>query len=271
MESSVITVENISLIINDEHILNDISFSCEENSINAFLCPNNSGKTTLIKTLSGILYSDGGKILVNNILLSKKNFYDYILNISTILEDIDNQFLCQKVEDEIRYPLINLNYDFLEINNMVNKVSDVLKISDILGKDVSRLNNIEKIKVLLAASIVHKPKVLFIDDILRFLNKKEKKEILKLFKNIINEFSITIIFTTSDINDVIGLDNIYVLNKGNIVFHDSYENIIFKDNDLSKMGFSIPIMVDLSRKLEFYNLVDKIYYDKEKVVDILWK
>ncbi len=50
----------------------------------------------------------------------------------------------------------------------------------------------------------------------------------------------------------------------------TFEEIIKSDNELSKMGIDIPLMIDLSRKLEFYNLVDKIYFDVDEVVDRLW-
>ena len=53
--------------------------------------------------------------------------------------------------------------------------------------------------------------------------------------------------------------------------HDDYGKIIINDNELSKMGFEIPLMIDLSRKLQFYNLLDGIYYDPNKVVNKLWK
>ena len=53
--------------------------------------------------------------------------------------------------------------------------------------------------------------------------------------------------------------------------NDSFDNIILNDNELSKIGIEIPLMIDLSRKLEFYGLIDKIYYDRDKVVDALWK
>ena len=81
----------------------------------------------------------------------------------------------------------------------------------------------------------------------------------------------TIVFTTSNLEDVIGLSNIYVFDKGKIVMNDSYNYILLKDNELSKMGIEIPLMIDLSRKLQFYNLIKYTYYDRDKVVDILWK
>jgi energy-coupling factor transport system ATP-binding protein len=266
----IMEVDELNLTINDKKVIDNLSFSIEEGSLNAFLCSNSSGKTTLIKTLSGIINNDSGKIVVNDIELSKKNFKDYALSISTILEDVDNSFLCNKVEDEIRYPLNNLDYDLLEINRIVENLSELLKISTILGKDISRLTQFEKVKTLIAASIAHTPKVLLVDDILRFLNEKEKKEIIKIFKSINTKLNIAIIFTTSDINDIIDLKNIYVFNNLSIAFKGTYKEVIKKDNDLTKFGFYIPTMIDLSRKLEFYNLLDEIYYDKDRLVDKLW-
>lgn len=266
----ILDVSDLALSFDDKVLIDDLSFSIEENSLNAFLCPNNSGKTTLIKTLSGLMWADSGKIVVNGTTLSMNSYNEYILSISTILDDINDQFLCSKVYDEIKYPLMNLSYDELDINSIVESVADTLKISTILGKDISRLKYYEKVKTLVAASIVHNPKVLFVDDIFRFLTAKEKKDLFKIFKSIINKYGIAIVFTTSDINDVIDVDNIYVYTS-KIVMSGSYSEIIKKDNELSKLGFSIPIMIDLSRKLEFYNLVDTIYYDMDELVNALWK
>ena len=49
------------------------------------------------------------------------------------------------------------------------------------------------------------------------------------------------------------------------------EEIIKRDNELSKLGIEIPIMIDLSLKLQFYDLLDDIYYDVEGMVNKLWK
>ena len=51
----------------------------------------------------------------------------------------------------------------------------------------------------------------------------------------------------------------------------TYKEIIMRDNELTKIGIEIPLMIDLSRKLQFYNLIDGLYYDPDKVVDKLWK
>ena len=267
----ILNVKNLSYKVDNKTIIDDINLSIEQKSLNAVLSSNNSCKTTLIKLLSGISIKETGKISVNNIDLNKTNFKKYIVNISTILSDIENGFVCDTVEEEIKNPLYNLKYLKKDINRQYNYIIDLLKIKSISNKKIKDLNYYEKIKVLLAASIVHKPKVLFIDDLLRFLNKNEKKEIIALLKTIIEDLNIAILFTTSNLSDVEGIDNIIVLKEGKIIMNDSFDNIILNDNELSKIGIEIPLMIDLSRKLEFYGLIDKIYYDRDKVVDALWK
>lgn len=268
---NIMDIFDLSIKRNEKILFSNISFSVLESSTTAILCPNNSGKTTLIRTLSGIDSHSNGKIIVNKIILNKNNFSNYILSISTILEDIDNQFVCYNVEDELRYPLENLKFSKREINKILSKIITNLKLKKLLDKKISELSYLEKIKVLIAASISHSPKIIFVDDILRFLNYYEKKDVIKIFKILNEQFNITVLFTTSDLNDVIDVDDVIVINDGKIVMHDSFYKIILRDNELSKIGFSIPIMIDLSRKLQFYNLVDNIYFDADKLVNNLWK
>ena len=112
---------------------------------------------------------------------------------------------------------------------------------------------------------------MLLDDPFRFLNLKEQKKILNILNNIKNNCNISIIFTTSQFSSIIDLDNIIVLGNGKIIMQGNYKDIIKKDNELSKLGIEIPIMIDLSLKLQFYNLLDDICYDVGGIIDKLWK
>lgn len=94
---------------------------------------------------------------------------------------------------------------------------------------------------------------------------------MNILNNIKNNYNISIVFTTSQISSIIDLENIIVLGNGKIVMQGNYNDIIKRDNELSKLGIEIPIMIDLSLKLQFYNLLDDIYYNVEGMVDKLWK
>ena len=264
-------VENLSVGYDGKYVVDDINFSLEKDSIQAILCPNNGGKSSIIKTLSGVIPHNCGKIYVNKIPLNKRNFKKYIKSIGVVFDDIEHQFLQKRVIDELRFPLVNLCYSKKDINLVVDKISNILLINNILNNDISSLSNYEKIKVLIATSIVNSPKILFLDDIFKYLSKKEKTEMFKILNAIISELHISILFTTSMIDDIVDLDNIIVVTDNKIVLNGSFKEIILQDNELTKYGFKIPIMIDLSRKLQFYNLIEDIYYDVDKVVDTLWK
>lgn len=267
--NEILKVKNISKTL-DTDLFSNLTFSFKEGTINAILMPGNSGKTTLIKTLTGIIYSDEGSIIIDSTEVRKDNLSEFIVKISTILDDISNQFICNKVIEELKFPLENLGYKDKKIDDLVEEIADLVDIKLILGKDNSRLTYIEKVKVLIGASIIHNPKILFIDDIFKLLNQKEKVEVRKIINKINKKFNTTIVLTSSDLEDVIDLKNIIVIKDKKIFLEGSFDKIVEKDNELVKMGISIPLMVDLSMKLKFYNLVDKIYYDPDKVVDTLW-
>lgn len=269
----ILEVSNLTFnygIDNNNKIIEDLTFSVDENEVVAILSPNSEGKTTLIKILSGMEKKELGKIILNDIELSNKTFNSYHTKIGTVFENIDRQFICETVKDEIIYPLYNLNFNSAHINKRVSELAEFFGINNMLKKNSSELKMIDKIKVLLASSIAHNPDLLLIDDVFKYLNDNDRKKIFKLLKEISTKMHIAVLYTTSNINDAINASNIIVMSHGKKAMEGTFEEIIKSDNELSKMGIDIPLMIDLSRKLEFYNLVDKIYFDVDAVVDRLW-
>lgn len=255
----------------DTKIVNNISLTIGEKELIAFLSPNNCGKTTLIKTLSGVIHSKDGLIYIEGNQLTKRNFKKYIRKVGVVFEDINNQFICEKVDDELKFPLIHLACKYNDIKARVREVAHFLGIEDKLDKNIRDLTLLDKAKVSIGVAIMHKPKLLLVDDIFKTLLPKDKEIVMDILKLLIVNYGMSVLFTTSDLNDCIGLNKIYVIGDKKIILHGSYEEILESDNELSKAGIELPIMIDLSRKLQFYKLIDEIYYDEDKVVDALWK
>ena len=262
-------VTKLSYSYDKNKILKNITFKVKIPSLVSIIGSNNCGKTTLIKCLSGIMPVDES-IYIDDIVLNRKNIKKYSRNIGVVFSLDQNQFLFDRVIDEITFLLGNLNYSKKMIKEAVNEISKLLFLDDILNKDIWELNHIEKIKVLLAVSIIYKPKVLLLDDILLDLSFDDKERILLILKRIIRELGIIVISTTSSLGDTIYSDAILVIDNGSIKYSGGLNDILKHDNTLTKLGIDIPVMMDMSLKLQFYGLLDKVILDEKEMVDELW-
>ena len=127
----------------------------------------------------------------------------------------------------------------------------------------------EKEKVMIASALIHKPKILLLDESIYKLNASDKKLIFKVLKEYQKEYKLTIILITHDLEDTLLSDNILVLDKGKIVMYDTKEKI-YQDEKLEKLGFNLPFIIKLSHNLMLYDLLDKVYFDSGEVMDKLW-
>ena len=117
---------------------------------------------------------------------------------------------------------------------------------------------------------MHEPKILILDDAFNNLDKETLPFMLKKLKKL-NEEGLTIINITSNLNTIYNSNLIYLLNDYKISLIGNLEETFNMDNYLRKIGLELPFIIDLSIKLKFYDLIDKIYYDLDSLEDNLWK
>ena len=267
---STFSVDKLKFSYDDNEILKDISFKIKKPSFVSIIGSNNCGKTTIIKCLSGIMPIED-LIMIDDIVLNKKNIKKYSREIGVVFTRDQNQFLFDKVIDEITFPLCNLKYSKKEIKAAVNEISKLLFIDELLDKELKQLNEVEKLKVLLATELIYKPKVLLLDDVLIGFSDGDRERILLILKRVIREMGIIIIATTSLLADTIYSDAILVIDDGIIRYSGNIETILEYDNILTRLGIEIPVMVDMSLKLKFYNLLNRVILDEREMVDALWE
>lgn len=264
----LLKVNDLDYSYPNKEIFNNLHFSIKKESMNLILGTNSSGKTTLIYLLSGILPSHDS-IELDGILLNHENLKKYLLMIGVVFFDNNNKFLFDKVTDELTFPLENLNYKRNDILKRVREVTNLLDLNNCINKKIKDLTNYEQVKVLIATSIMHKPKVIFLDSILDKLNSNECKKIFKLLEKIKKNTSICI--TSSNLDNILYFDNVLILGDKTIKIKGAPKEVLQQDNELAKLGFIIPQMIDLSLKLNFYGVLDEIITDVDGMVDKLWK
>lgn len=266
----ILVVSNLDFSYGDCCVLDNISFYLELNTINFVIGSNNSGKTTLIKLISGVLPSFNC-IKIDNVILNKKNVNKYLKSMGVALFEENNQFIFNSVFKEMSFPLENLNLSKKNILKRIDCVLELCGISEIKDKDIDDLTIIQKNKLIIALAILHKPKVLLLDNPYIGLNKNECSIINKLLKLICKKEKITILVSTSDLENILIGNKVLVLGNKTIFLEGPVLEILKNDNKLTRLGINIPIMMDLSIKLGEYNLLDKIILNPDRMVDTLWK
>ena len=265
----MVNIKNLNFKYKDKLIFENFNLNIKENTITTIIGPNGCGKSTLVKILSGLLEFEGN-IEINNIKLNKDNKKDIRKTIGVVFENPDNQFVKEIVYDEISFVLKNIGMDKNEINDEVLKIAKYLKIDNILNWEIRKLNTNQKQLVCLASSLVHKPKLLILDESLSLIDPLVRDNILELL-NDLKEEGMTIINISHDIEDTLISDEIVVMDNGKIVIKGKKEKVFKDEKLLNSLGYDLPFMVELSNRLMFYGLIDHIIYDMKEMVDTLWK
>lgn len=267
---NVIVIDNLSYKCGGKVIFNNLSFSLKKGSFTTILGNNGSGKTSLVRLLSG-LERYNGSIYITNVLLEKKTRNTILSKIGFVFEDVDTILFSERVIDNLVFHLQCLNYSNDYIIHRVNEISKYLGIEYLLNRCCSDLSGSEKQLVCFACALITGPELLILDNAFSMIADKRKKDLFIFLARINHDFGVTILNITNDIEDSVYGDDILILDNGSVLIHDNKENVYKQEKLLNDLGFDLPFMVSLSNKLSYYDLLDSVIYNMEDMVDLLWK
>lgn len=268
MKRQIIKVNNMSFKFEDKYLFKDFNLEIEESSFVSIIGMNGSGKSTLAKILIG-LYKAEGYITIDGYLLNEQFIKKIRRVFSVCFANSETHFIGETVRDDLVFSLENLGYFHDEMTTLIDIISKKLKLEDILDKEPSLLTESEKVKVAIASSLIHSPKILLLDETINKLTDTDKKLVFKLLKEYQKEKKLTIILITHNLEETLFSDRIIVLENGKIIKDDSKEEI-YKNDYLERKGFELPFIVKLSQNLILYDLLDKVYFNENEVMNKLW-
>ena len=230
------------------YAVNNISFNVEEGEMIAFIGPNGAGKSTTIKMLTGILYPDSGSIKVLGID-PKKQRKKLAYEIGTVFGQKEQLWMHLTPEDNFKF--FGAIYDIKEdeIEARIQELTKLFELEKFINTPVKNLSLGQRIRCEIAASLIHKPKVLFLDEPTIGLDPVVKESIRKLIKKMNKEYNTTVFLTSHDISDIEKLcKRVIIINDGKIVLDDSMTNLKYHYMDKKVIEVVLKESVDLEGK-----------------------
>lgn len=266
----IIEIDNLSFRYKNKFIYDNFSLSIEKGDWVTIAGPNGSGKTTLVKLLSG-LEKSYSSINIFNKVLKKKNLFDIRKEIGFLFDTPDNFFACETVEDELAFSLENMAVAPKTIKKKIDEVSKLLNLKSILKENPFDLSGGEKQKVALACALMLEPRILILDEALMMIDINERKEILEILKDYNKRKRVTIVSFTHDLEESLYSNRLIVLNKGKIVVDGAIPYVFTEESIMRKIGLEVPFMIELSKKLSLYGVLEDLELDFESLVNKIWK
>lgn len=261
---SGIKFKNLSFSYEGKEVFNNLNFTLRKDKSLSIISPSGHGKTTLLKLLNNeLLYS--GEITINGLNVDVDNVDKTNEIIKVVFRN--SKFICETVKDELLYGLNQNNVSKKEIENRLDDINLFFNIKHLYNCKLVDLNDNDRILIKILSYAIMEPSYIALDDLFLFLNNRT--EILLL--NYLNYKNIILINVTSDLEDVLYTDYVLCLFDGKSAIDGKTIDVLKNEKILKRLGFSLPFMVDLSIQLQAYNLISKMYLNKEAMVRNLWK
>ena len=222
----------------------NINFSIEKGEIVGYIGPNGAGKSTTIKILSGILIPDKGTVKIDGMVpwLDRRK---YVANIGVVFGQRSQLWWDIPANDtfDLLRDMYELNHE--EYEKTKNELISLLKIEEVVKIPVRQLSLGQRMRCEIAASLLHKPSILFLDEPTIGLDAVSKKIVRDFIKKLNQKEQTTVILTTHDMSDIEALaKRIILIGKGEILYDGSLQKL------KSKYGNSKKVVVNTKNILK---------------------
>ena len=256
--------------------VNNLSLTVEKGEVIAFIGPNGAGKSTTIKMLTGILTPTKGEAIVAGINPAKQR-KKLAYKIGTVFGQKEQLWTHLTPYDNFKF--FGAIYDLkdYEIERRIKELNDTLELDEFINTPVRNLSLGQRIRCEIAASLIHKPEILFLDEPTIGLDPVVKENIRVLIKRMNKEFGTTIFLTSHDVGDIEKLcKRVIIINDGKVVLDDTMQNLKYHYLNRKIIEVKMKEKVNLDDedgitilKDKEYNLKLSIDVSKKSVADVI--
>jgi len=217
------------------HALDDISFHIDAGEMIGYIGPNGSGKSSTIKVLSGILTPDTGTCLVNGRIPWQER-KKHVRDIGVVFGQRSQLWWDVPVIDS--FELLRDIYELSDAayRNILEELTDLLSLSDLLKTPTRQLSLGQRMRCEIAASLLHQPKILFLDEPTIGLDAVSKLAVRDFIRRQNKLHGTTVLLTTHDMQDIEALANrILLIGHGHILMDGTWEELVAQEEQTSSL------------------------------------
>lgn len=224
-----------------------------------------SGKSTLAKCLNGLIpqIDKGtweGQVTINEKPFGETSIYDFSLEVGTVLQDTDGQFVGLTVAEDMAFSLENDQVPQVEMKKAVAEWAEKVGVANLLTEKPQNLSGGQKQRVSIAGVVIDETPILLFDEPLASLDPKSGKESIALIDDLHQRTNLTTIIIEHRLEDVLyrSVDRIILMSDGEIVANQTPAEIL-RSNLLIDYGIREPLYISALKKAKVnLNEIDHI-------------
>ena len=235
-ENYNITFENVSFGYTDKKIINDLSFSLEENKSYALVGSSGSGKSTIAKLISGFYKVDSGVIKIGNRSISSYSEEALINNIAFVFQNV--KLFKTSIYDNVKIGKADASYEevmtamnLAGCNSILDKFSEREQTQ--IGTKGVYLSGGEKQRIAIARAILKDAKIIIMDEASAAVDPENEYELQRAFSNLIKDK--TVIMIAHRLSSIRNVDEILVMDNGEIIERGTDRELMALDGEYKKL------------------------------------
>lgn len=254
------------------YTLNGVSFHVKQGEWLSIIGHNGSGKSTTVRLIDGLLKAESGQIFIEGQELTEENVWDIRHKIGMVFQNPDNQFVGATVEDDVAFGLENKGLPLEEMRKRVKNALDLVGMSKFANREPARLSGGQKQRVAIAGAVALRPRIIILDESTSMLDPEGRLDLIKTMKNIREQYGITVISITHDLDEIALSDRVLVMKEGRVESSSTPRELFARGKDLLTLGLDIPFTANLIEELRTQGIQIKDDYLTEKELEEqLWE
>jgi ABC-2 type transport system ATP-binding protein len=235
----------------------DVSFQIASGEVVGFLGPNGAGKTTTLKMLTGLIYPSQGEVTVAGQVPFRRT-PDFLRQITLVMGQKQQLLWDLPTLDSLRINGAIYGLSDRTFRDRVSELADMLDIADKLKQPVRKLSLGERMKAEMLAALIHRPRVLFLDEPTLGLDVNAQVAVREFLKEYNRRYQATILLTSHYMADITALcKRVLLIYQGSLIYDGDLDGLLNQFAPYREVTVELATHADVT-KLEHYGDIESI-------------